>query len=82
MVNSDTQALNRPSDFTDGRDNNLSGVRGRSRSFSMQGKPPELEQVTGKRRKSLCYIGTSKSDPINVLNASGKQWCILIAMAS
>ena len=61
-------------DFTDGRDDNLSSDgRGRSRSFSMQGKPPDIEQVTGKRRKSLCYIGSSKSEPINVLNASGKR---------
>lgn len=61
-------------DFTDGRDDDgLAGSRVRSRSFSVQGKPPDIEQVTGKRRKSLCYIGSSKSDPINVLNASGEK---------
>lgn len=60
-------------DFTDGRDDNLSSGGRRSRSFSMQTKPPDIEQVTGKRRKSLCYIGSSKSEPINVLNASGKK---------
>ena len=82
VANSDTLALNRSSDFTDSRDDNLSSVRGRSRSFSMQGKPPEIEQVAGKRRKSLCYIGTSKSEPTNVLNASGKQRCILVVIPS
>ena len=61
-------------DFTDGNDNLSSGGRGRSRSYSMQGKPPDIEEMTGKRRKSLCYIGSSKSEPINVLNASGKKY--------
>ena len=66
-------AVNGSRDFTDGRDNDLSSSgRARSHSYSMQGKRPDIEQVTGKRRKSLCHIGSSKSEPINVLNASGK----------
>jgi len=66
---------------TDFTDDNSSSVRGRSRSFS-QTKPPVLntEQVTGKRRKSLCVIGTSKSEPTNVLNASGKKIHMYIQM--
>ena len=70
-----TFAMDRSRDFTDNsRDEDSSySSCGRSRSFSLQGKPPDVEQVTGKKRTSLCYIGKSKSGPINVLNATGKE---------
>ena len=70
-----TFAMDKSRDFTDSSRNedSSSSSRGRSRSFSIQDKRPNVEQVTGKRRTSLCYIGSSKSDPVNVLNATGKE---------
>ena len=58
--------------YTDGRDDNSSS-RIRSHSLSVHNKPPVIEEVTStrRRRKSLCYIGSSMSKPTNVLNASG-----------
>lgn len=58
----------------DSRDDGEYSCHTRSRSVSVHAKPvmSNSEQVTGKRRKSLCYIGTSKSEPTNVLNASGR----------
>ena len=72
-----TFAVDRSRDFSDGRDDSSPSNRTRSRSFSMQQhKPLDIEQVTstGRRRKSLCNIGSLMSDPINVLNASGKKF--------
>lgn len=72
-----TFAVDRSRDFSDGRDDSSPSNRTRSRSFSMQRhKPLDIEQVTstGRRRKSLCNIGSSMSDPINVLNASGEKF--------
>ena len=72
-----TFAVDRSRDFSDGRDDSSPSNRTRSRSFSMQRhKPLDIEQVTstGRRRKSLCNIGTSMSDPINVLNALGEKF--------
>ena len=65
-------ATDRLRDYTDGRDDSSSS-RIRSRSLSVHNRPPGMEEVTptGRRRKSLCYIGSSLSEPTNVLNASG-----------
>ena len=61
-------------DFAD-----LRGDMGRTRASSFgatQSRPTALNtdqnQVSGKRRKSLCNIGSSKSEPTNVLNAAGE----------
>jgi len=54
----------------------LRGDMGRTRASSFGARPTVLNSdqssVSGKRRKSLCNIGPSKSEPTNVLNAAGK----------